>query len=465
MTRQLPFYSPDRRTRRLLIHLTAVLLLILPPVLDPAADGTRLAWGVVALADDGGDGDGGSDGGGGDDGGGDAGGGGADGGSGGAEPLPNVITRFFFGDAASNEIVAARVTPAQLATLVARGYGVVERRASSLLPTTTVKLRVPARSTIEQAIAEVEQLNPASVADRNHYYRYASAPCAGPHCEATTLVGWPQSPGACPQRARVTVGIIDTAVDRSHPALASRPVEVVTMRDAQRRPSDSAHGTAVAALLAGAAGSVAPGLLRDARIVAVDGFYRVGLGDERMDVFDLVTAVDELVRRRVRLVNLSFAGPANKLLERSVSEAARRGTVMVAAVGNDGARAEPRYPAAYPAVIAVTAVRADTTVYRRAVQGEHVDLAAPGVDVWVAQAGSAGGRKQTGTSYAAPFVTAAAALILARSPGISLDALRSELQRKARDLGAPGADPVYGHGLLRAGALCGNSGVVRTAVR
>lgn len=472
MTRQSPRYSTTsmiRATLRAALLLAALLLTIVPPVPTPASDGLRLQFGVAALADDGGDGggsDGGSGDGGGDDGGGDDGGGGGGGsdGSGGAEPLPNAINRFFSGDAPSTEIVAARVTPAQLATLAERGYAVVERRSSALLPTLTVKLRVPARRTLEQAIEEVEQLNPASVADRNHYYRYAAAPCSGPQCEATTLVGWPQAPTACPQRARVTIGVIDTAIARDHPALADRAIEVVTLRSGDRRPSDPAHGTAVASLLVGAPGSSAPGLLRDARIVAVDAFYRAGLADERMDVFDLVTAIDELVRRKLRLINLSFAGPPNKLLERSVAAAARRGVVLVAAVGNDGARAEPRYPAAYPSVIAVTAVRPDTAIYRRAVQGEHVDLAAPGVDVWVAQAGGSGGRKQTGTSYAAPFVTAAAALVLARSPGISADALRTELQRKSRDLGAPGVDPVYGHGLLRAGALCGN-GALRTATR
>lgn len=455
-----------RTPMRAALLLAATLLMIVPPAPELSGDVLRLSWGLAALADDGGDGDGGGSGSGdgdgdGDDGGGDAGGGGSDGGGGG-EPLPNVITRFFSGDAPSNEIVAARVSPSQLATLTERGYVVIERRASTLLPTVTVKLRVPARRTLEQAIDEVEQLNRASVADRNHYYRYAAEPCSGPQCEATTLVGWPQAAAACPQRARVTVGVIDTAIDSRHPALVGRPVEVLTLRSGDRRASDAAHGTAVTALLLGARDSSAPGLLRDARIVAVDAFYRAGLADERMDVFDLVAAMDELVRRKVRVINLSFAGPPNKLLERSVAAASARGAVLVAAVGNDGARAEPRYPAAYRAVIAVTAVRADTTIYRRAVQGEHVELAAPGVDIWVARAGSDGGRKQSGTSYAAPFVTAAVALLLARSPGLSAEQIRAELRRSSRDLGAPGVDPVYGHGLLRAGALCGN-GVVRSA--
>jgi subtilisin family serine protease len=134
---------------------------------------------------------------------------------------------------------------------------------------------------------------------------------------------------------------------------------------------------------------------------------------------------------------------------------ARRGVLMVAAVGNDGPQAEPRYPAAYAPVIAVTAVQPDAAVYRRAVQGEHVDLAAPGVDVWTARAGTSGGRAQSGTSFAAPFVTATAAMLMARNPGQSQLALTRELYRATRDLGLPGVDPVYGHGLLQAAAVCG----------
>jgi hypothetical protein len=426
--------------------------LILPPAVDTAGDGPRLAWPAAAWADDGnGDGDGGD---GGDGGSGEGGGGeGGSGGDGGVEPF--AFGRMFAGEAARNEIVAARVTPAQLAALTERGFRVLDRRRSELLPTTAVRLQVPFRLTLEQAIAEVEALNPDSIADRNHYYRSTAAECEGPYCAARELVRWPAGARpACPQRSRVTIGMIDTAIARDHPALAGRAIETIELRAEGRRPSDPAHGTAIAALLAGAQASSAPGLLREVRLVAVDAFYRTRFGDERMDAFELVAAIDELVRRRVRLINFSFAGPANKLLERSVQLAARRGVVMVAAVGNDGPHADPRFPAAYAPVIAVTAVQADRAVFRRAVQGEHVDLAAPGVDVWSARAGTGDGRRQSGTSFATPFVTATAALLMSRSPALGAEAVKRELLRTAQDLGAPGVDPVFGYGLVQAAALC-----------
>jgi len=440
---------------RPLLRAALLAALILPPVLDRTDDGLQLrlapAWADDGDGGDGGDGGAGGEGSSGDDGddGGSSTGGDSDGGA-----EPTTIGRMFAGEAARNEVVAARLTPAQLAVLAERGYRVLDRRRSDLLPTTTVRLQVPFATTLEQAIAEVEQINPHAVADRNHFYRSTAAECEGPHCEARSLVEWPPATRACPQRRRVTIGMIDTAVERDHPALVGRPIETVSLRGVDRRPSNPAHGTAVASLLLGGPASSAPGLLRDARLIAVDAFHRTLLGDERMDAFDLVAAIDELVRREVKLINFSFAGPSNKLLERSIDAAGRHGVLMVAAVGNDGPTASPRYPAAYAPVLAVTAVQADREVFRRAVRGEHVDVAAPGVGVWTARAGTADGRRQSGTSFAVPFVTAAAALVMARSPGLPPASIQRELMRAARDLGVPGVDPVYGYGLLNASAVC-----------
>lgn len=441
----------DPMRPRLLLQAALLAAAILPPALNPSGNGPLLAFGSAAHADDGGDGDGG-------DGGGDGGSGG-EGGGGGGNDIPPVPSRFLAGDAASTEIVAASVTPAQLIALTERGFRVLEQRGNTLLPRSAVRLRVPLRLTIDQAIAEVERLNPASVADRNHYYRYAAGGCDGPHCTSTALIAWPARADGrrCSTRARIAIGLIDTAVDRTHPALAGQPLETIELRGADLRPSSAAHGTAVASLLLGAAASSEPGLLRDTRVTAVDAFHRGRLGDERMDAFDLVAAIDTLVRRKVRVLNLSFAGPPNKLLERSVRAADARGVVLVAAVGNDGARSVARYPAGYEPVIAVTAVAPDRSVYRRAVQGGHVDLSAPGVDVWTAKAGAAGGARQTGTSFAAPFVTAAAALLIGRDPSLTPDAVRRALRAGATDLGDPGDDPVFGAGLLNASSLCGPS--------
>lgn len=95
----------------------------------------------------------------------------------------------------------------------------------------------------------------------------------------------------------------------------------------------------------------------------------------------------------------------------------------------------------------MTAVDRDLRVYRRANRGPHIDLAAPGVDVWTA-ASVRGARTKTGTSYAAPFVSAAAALLPQAEPSLTGPEVRARLVGQARDLGAEGRYEIFGWGLL-----------------
>jgi subtilisin family serine protease len=187
-------------------------------------------------------------------------------------------------------------------------------------------------------------------------------------------------------------------------------------------------------------------------VIAVDAFHTSG-GDERSDVFTLTAGMDFLADRGVRVVNMSLAGPPNSVLETATQKLLARGPVIVAAVGNGGPKPEPAYPAAYPGVIGVTAIDRTGAVYRRAGQGDHVDLSAPGVEVWTA-APVKGARPKTGTSFAAPFVTAAVASLLAKEPALGAEAIAARLAGSAEDLGDAGRDPVFGHGLVQAALSC-----------
>lgn len=78
---------------------------------------------------------------------------------------------------------------------------------------------------------------------------------------------------------------------------------------------------------------------------------------------------------------------------------------------------------------------------------------APGVQVWTA-ASVKGASSKTGTSFAAPFVTAAVAMIKAANPQLKADEVKTLLRQGAEDLGKPGKDPVFGWGLLNARTIC-----------
>jgi subtilisin family serine protease len=149
----------------------------------------------------------------------------------------------------------------------------------------------------------------------------------------------------------------------------------------------------------------------------------------------------------VPVVNISLVGPANRTLELVVRRAAARGVLLVAAVGNDGPAAAPLYPAAYPEVVAVTAVDARGQVLPEACRGPHVAFAAPGSDM--AAAGIVNGLYATprGTSFAAPLVAGLLASTV-HAPDTTAALAVTALARDAVDAGAPGRDVVYGHGLV-----------------
>ena len=83
-------------------------------------------------------------------------------------------------------------------------------------------------------------------------------------------------------------------------------------------------------------------------------------------------------------MNLSFAGPADPLIERVVAAAYRKNIGLIAAAGNAGPASPPLYPAAYPEVIAVTATDGKLEIYSAANRGKYISVSARGVDVLAA---------------------------------------------------------------------------------
>ena len=157
-------------------------------------------------------------------------------------------------------------------------------------------------------------------------------------------------------------------------------------------------------LLAGNAHSSTPGLVPDATFLVGDAFFTDRNGNAISDTVTMLKAIDWLIEQGVDVANLSFAGPPDEFVHDSIRKLARKGTVILAAAGNEGRDAPPSYPAAYPEVIAVTAVDRNLAAYAYAGRGDHIDVAAPGVEVWTALPNRREG-PQTGTSFAVPFVT------------------------------------------------------------
>lgn len=358
--------------------------------------------------------------------------------------------------AAPDEIVTLSLTEADLATLLAQGFDLLEEADLAVFDGTLRRLRIPPGTTLAEARDLVRAVPTGQDADLNHFYRSENAfdGCAGSECPARRLIGWPEPPSrgvAC--GGGVSIGMIDTGINGDHETFAGADLKIIRLSPDDLAPSEALHGTAVAALLVGDPATRSPGLVPGARLVAVDAFHRSGT-DERADVFTVISALDTLSEEGASVINLSLAGPPNEILSDVVTTlSTERDTLLVAAVGNDGPNAEAAYPAAYPEVLAVTAVDRSKEVYRRAIRGDHVDLAAPGVNVWTA-ASISGARLKTGTSFAVPFVAAAAALLRGDRPDLPAAEISAELQRTALDLGPPGRDRTFGAGLLSSATSC-----------
>jgi hypothetical protein len=296
----------------------------------------------------------------------------------------------------------------------------------------------------------------------------AGAGCDTARCYGPNLIGWRPELAACARS--VVVGIIDTAFDQTHSAV--KGLSLIQHPADKDRRSNNWHGTGVAALLAGASASSTPGLIPEAEHVVVDAFYSSrgaeGSGSEAQTVTDtdhLVWALETLQEKHAQVVNMSLVGPRDPAIHAEISKMARRGVVFVAAAGNGGPAAAEAFPAAYQEVIAVTAIDRNKHGYAEANHGAYIDVAAPGVRVWTALPGEGQGFL-SGTSFAAPFVTAIAAATYNATPMKTAAAEgRRALNPKDEVLarmgieklggGGPGArDRVFGWGLVQAPANC-----------
>ena len=225
------------------------------------------------------------------------------------------------------------------------------------------------------------------------------------------------------------------------------------------------HGTSVLSLLAGAPKSSTPGLIPTANFLIADAFFRNARGSAQTDTVRILEALQRLDDKGAQIINMSLVGPRDELVRRRIVDmSTRKGVLFIAAAGNDGERAPPGYPAAYEEVIAVTAVDSMRQSYADANRGSYISVAAPGVKIWTALPDNKEGMV-TGTSFAAPFVTAVAAVTYNTSRMKTLlGDKRGPLDPKAAMLaafsidklgnGEPDDQRVYGLGLVKAPSSC-----------
>ena len=205
------------------------------------------------------------------------------------------------------------------------------------------------------------------------------------------------------------------------------------------------HGSHVAGIIAAVADNAigGSGVAPQSRILPIRVLDSLGSGDSK----DVSKAVRFAVDSGVRVINLSLGGSTESTsLTAAIQYAVDRNVLVVAAAGNGAADSTPKWPGASDLAIAVTAVDRYNSVTSFDQRGDYIDIAAPGSSIL--STASNDYKIQSGTSMAAAFVSGAAALLFAAQPSITAAQVRDVLQRTATDIGAPGRDTTFGHGLV-----------------
>jgi subtilisin family serine protease len=183
------------------------------------------------------------------------------------------------------------------------------------------------------------------------------------------------------------------------------------------------------------------------RLLAIHAFSSNGTDSAQATSDHILMGIDWAIRKGAQVINMSFAGPDDPMLQLALQKAHDKGVVLIAAAGNQGPKSAPLYPAADPNVIAVTATDAKDQLLAQANQGSYVAVAAPGVDI-LEPAPNGGFQVTTGTSVAAAHVSGIVALLLDRDPSLDAAAIRDVLTTSAKHHVPNGRDDQFGWGVV-----------------
>jgi Subtilase family len=350
-----------------------------------------------------------------------------------AGPLPAPVA--VNGDFVPDEVIVNIEGDAAAAAQIGAALGLQVRssRTSFLLGLTVVRYGIPDGRSVGTVLAQIQGDGRAADVGANHIYTLDQALPADFTFKQIAF------DASAANGADMRIAVIDTARDKTHPALAG-----IAAEDFDALPDvpveDAKHGTSIIGLIAGQDGfhGLAPG----AQILHARAFEQ---GKSNADA--ILASIDWAASQRAQIINMSFEGPRNRLMEITCNAAAKRGILLVAAAGNHGPKAPPAFPAAYASVTAVTATDADNKRMEAANTGAYLRISAPGVGV-LAPIPGGGFDLVTGTSFAAAIYSGAVANIMRRAPGVSAAEIEKLIAGSARDLGAKGRDVEFGFGLV-----------------
>jgi len=285
-------------------------------------------------------------------------------------------------------------------------------------------------------------------------------------------VGWDLFTGD----AGITVAIIDTGIETGHPDLQANIVGGINLIP-DENPTDISdphgHGTAVAGIIAATTdnGVGIAGICWRVRLLVIKVLGGEGL---TTTLFEEAAAIDYAVSAGAKVINMSFGGPGTSSVEKTaIQNAWQAGVILVASAGNSNEYGDSElapsglnYPAAFDQVIGVGALNEELEKAEFSNYGtEQCEFVTIGQGVYTTLPGNLGeiigpivmGRNYgwaNGTSFAAPQVTALAALLRMKEPSLSVEDIRRRLRDNAEPRGGPdndgdGVDDYLGYGIIQ----------------
>jgi hypothetical protein len=346
-------------------------------------------------------------------------------------------------------VLVAADRASEIAARIAGQYNVTPepRLLIPLLDGALVHLTIPDNRSLESLLEQLSTDPDVELAQPNYDYQAS---------------GEPASAGTKPQYAGeklrldeahrlargqgIMIAVIDTAIDAAHPELTGA---VAGVFDAvgEGPPAPEPHGTEIAGILV--ARSELTGVAPEAKLLSVRAFRGSGNNPATSTSLQLLKGINWAFDAGAKVMNMSFTGPMDPLLERIVKKATDKGVIVIAAAGNNGPKGEPVYPAAYPEVIAVTATDESDQLYNKANRGDYISVAAPGVDI-LAPVLKGGYDVSSGTSMAAAHVSGVVALLLERDGKLDWNGAQAILSSSARKPDSSGAAEAFGAGIVDA---------------
>jgi|GEM_PF-1446152 len=254
----------------------------------------------------------------------------------------------------------------------------------------------------------------------------------------------------------VKVAVIDTGVQANHPDLSANisSESYDFVKDTSSMTDSNGHGTHVAGILAAVANNKIgiAGVSYNAELLCYRVFQVIN-GKEQTDSLTLTQAYMEALNDGAQIINLSLGGYGSDtimdtVLLKAIETAEEYGTITVCAGGNDNT-SRISYPSDYDACISVTATDQSNNRASFSDYNQYKDIAAPGVNI-LSTYKSSNYATMNGTSMASPVVAGVISLMLAANPDLTSEQVKDILYTTATDLGPPGRDDYYGHGLVNA---------------